>query len=41
MPMIRRFEQGEINVARINYALIILIPKEEDAGNLKKTDLLV
>jgi hypothetical protein len=42
MPMIRHFEQGEINVARINYALIILIPKEEDAGNFKKkTDLLV
>jgi hypothetical protein len=28
--------RGQINIARINYALIILILKEEDARNLKK-----
>jgi hypothetical protein len=36
MAMIRGFEQGKINIARVNYALIILIPKEEEARNLKK-----
>jgi hypothetical protein len=36
MAMIRGFEQGKINIARVNYALIILIPKEEEARNLNK-----
>jgi hypothetical protein len=35
MAMVREFEKGEINIARFNYAMIILIPKEE-AKNLNK-----
>jgi hypothetical protein len=34
--MVRDFEKGEANVARLNYATIILIPKEDDARTLKK-----
>jgi hypothetical protein len=29
MAMVRGFERGEINIARINYEIIILIPKED------------
>jgi hypothetical protein len=36
MAMIKGFEEEEINIARINYAMIILIPKEEEARSLKK-----
>jgi hypothetical protein len=36
MTMVRGFEKGEINIARLNYAMIILIPKEADAKTLKK-----
>jgi hypothetical protein len=36
MAMVKGFEKGEINISRINYAMIILIPKEEDARSLKK-----
>jgi hypothetical protein len=36
MAMVRSFERGEINIARINYATIILIPKEDEATTLKK-----
>jgi hypothetical protein len=36
MVMVRGFERGEINIARINYAIIILIPKEDEATTLKK-----
>jgi hypothetical protein len=32
MAMVRGFEKGEINISRLNYAMIILIPKEEDAS---------
>jgi hypothetical protein len=35
MTLIRGFEKGEINIARLNYAIIILIPNEEDAKTLK------
>jgi hypothetical protein len=36
MALVRSFEKGEVNIARINYAMIILIPKEEEARSLKK-----
>jgi hypothetical protein len=36
MAMVRGFERGEVNISRINYAMIILIPKEEEARSLKK-----
>jgi hypothetical protein len=36
MAMVGDFEKGEANVARLNYATIILIPKEDEARTLKK-----
>jgi hypothetical protein len=36
MAMVRGFEKREINIARINYAKLIPIPKEEEARTLKK-----
>jgi hypothetical protein len=36
MPLVKEFEKGKADMARLNYALIILIPKEEDARTLKK-----
>jgi hypothetical protein len=36
MAIVRGFERGEVNIARLNYAMIILIPKEDDAKPLKK-----
>jgi hypothetical protein len=36
IALIRGFEKGEINIDRINYAMIILIPKEAEARTLKK-----
>jgi hypothetical protein len=36
MAVVRGFEKGEINLARLNYDWIILIPKEEGANTLKK-----
>jgi hypothetical protein len=36
MALVRGFEKGEINLARLNYARIVLIPKEEGANTLKK-----
>jgi hypothetical protein len=36
MVVVKKFERGEINIARLNYAMIILIPKEEEARSLKK-----
>jgi hypothetical protein len=36
MAMVRGFERGKINIARINYVTIILIPKEDKAMSLKK-----
>jgi hypothetical protein len=36
MALVRRFERGELNIARLNYAMIILIPEEEEAKTLKK-----
>jgi hypothetical protein len=36
LAMVRGFERCETNIARINYATIILIPKEDEATTLKK-----
>jgi hypothetical protein len=36
MAIVKMFEKGEINIARLNYAIIILIPKEGEARSLKK-----
>jgi hypothetical protein len=36
MSLVRGFEKGDTNIARRNYALITLIPKEEEAKTLKK-----
>jgi hypothetical protein len=36
MPLVKEFEKVKSNMARLNYALIILIPKEEEARTLKK-----
>jgi hypothetical protein len=40
MALIRGFEQGDINIARLNYALITLIPKKDEARTLKKFRLI-
>jgi hypothetical protein len=36
MALIKGFKKGDININRINYAMIILIPREEKARTLKK-----
>lgn len=36
MAVICSFETGELNVGRLNYAMLTLIPKEPDAKSLKK-----
>jgi hypothetical protein len=36
MAMVRGFEKGEVNLARLNYVRIVLIPKEEGGNTLKK-----
>jgi hypothetical protein len=36
MSLVRSFKKGEVNIARLNYGMIILIPKEEEARSLKK-----
>jgi hypothetical protein len=36
MAIVRAFERGDVNITRLNYAMIILIPKEEEAKSLKK-----
>ena len=36
MNLIRLFEQGGLNLDKLNYAMITLIPKEPDAKVLKK-----
>jgi hypothetical protein len=35
MALVKKFEKGDINIARLNYAMIILLPKEEEARSLK------
>jgi hypothetical protein len=39
MRVVKGFEKGKVNMSRLKYAKIILIPKEEGATNLKKLDL--
>ena len=36
MALVREFESGNLNVSRLNYAIITLIPKEPDARDMKK-----
>jgi hypothetical protein len=36
MALVKGFEKEEVNIARLNFAMIILIPKEEKAKSLKK-----
>jgi hypothetical protein len=36
MAIVRAFEKGDVNITRLNYAMIILISKEEEAKSLKK-----
>jgi hypothetical protein len=36
MAMVKGFERGEINISRLNYVVIILIPKEEEARSFLK-----
>jgi hypothetical protein len=36
MALVMAFDKGDLNIARLNYAMIILIPKEENANTLKK-----
>jgi hypothetical protein len=36
MALVRSFERGDLEISRLNYALITLIPKEEGAKSLKK-----
>jgi hypothetical protein len=36
MAVVRGFEKGEVNIARLNYVVITLIPQEQEAGSLKK-----
>ena len=36
MALVREFESGNLNVSRLNYAIITLIPKELDARDMKK-----
>jgi hypothetical protein len=36
MTIVREFEAGRANMARLNYVMIILIPKEDGAKTLRK-----
>ena len=36
MGLFKAFENGDLNIARINYATVVLIPKENEAKSLKK-----
>jgi hypothetical protein len=36
MALIRDFERGTVDVSRLNFAIITLIPKERDARDTKK-----
>ena len=36
MALVRDFEEGKLDLQRLNFALIVLIPKEPDAKDLKK-----
>ena len=36
MALVRDFEEGKLDLQRLNFALIVLIPKEPDAREMKK-----
>jgi hypothetical protein len=36
MALVKDFESGTLDVSRLNYAIITLIPKEHDAKDMKK-----
>lgn len=36
MALVRAFEKNELDLERLNYAMITLIPKEHEAKHLKK-----
>jgi hypothetical protein len=36
MTLVRDFEKGELDMARLNYVMLTLIPKEADATEMKK-----
>ena len=36
MNMVRKFEVGELNIARFNYVMLTLISKEVEATELEK-----
>jgi hypothetical protein len=36
MALVRAFDKGDLNIAKLNYTMVILIPKEKNANTLKK-----
>jgi hypothetical protein len=40
MALVKEFEQGKVDMSRLNYVIIILIPKEDDAKTLKHFRLI-
>ena len=36
MALVRDFERGSLDIQRLNYSIVTLIPKEPDAKNMKK-----
>ena len=36
MALVRDFEEGKLDMQRLNFALIVLIPKEPDVKDMKK-----
>jgi hypothetical protein len=36
MALVREFNKEDLNIARLNYTMVILTPKEENANSLKK-----
>ena len=36
MALVRDFEDGSLDIQRLNYAIVTLIPKEPDAKDMKK-----
>ena len=40
MSLFKLFERGELDLDRLNYAIITLIPKESEAKHLKKFRLI-
>jgi hypothetical protein len=36
MALVRAFDKDDLNIAKLNYTMVILIPKEKNANTLKK-----